>query len=738
MLRFQLHAARTLVALLATLSFVTIFAGAGLEARQDDDVAEVVAELKKSRDDADEELIEKLGEMGTREAMEGLVEVYDSMASIYMKLKIVTALESFDGIGEAEQPAMQKIMEIATGSRDLELREASVDALGRCRSLGKTFLVMIVESNAMGDVRERAMLRHTEFDTDKESDAAWYKKIWESQGEEENKKKKKAKRKKKGDEETEERKPRPLQSIRLMAFDSAAEFLTDAEVEDAASEDRNKNIQRSAMWEIKRRGNERKAEQIARDVFKSVMYDGVQRSSAAELLAAMHGEDMAKDFIDMASKVTTPDKARQRMAELLAEMDGEKVKRAVTRIVGKGKPHEKRFAMIAAQNIEDKKVDKAMRRGLTDKDETVQLLAIEMIGKRKDMEALEDLQKLVEKSKDEEVIAASLGAWGEIDSRNKDWREKLVGYASGDTRELRNAALRHLGDIKSKKHKDLLLAGLVHDDWSTRLAALKALAALRDPTLVGAIIEQMPNETGRMTLEFGTVLWKLTGKPYQTRTTAWQNWWKAEGSTFELVSESELARLEAEERDRRLKARTSTPSFFGIRIISERVIFVLDVSGSMAWELGGENSSYGDPVRIDVAKKELMKVLENLNEDALFNMIVFSSDVNGWLDDGIAGSTKRTRDEAIEYVERLGAGGGTNIHGAFQAAFEDPDVDTIVFLSDGEPTVGDVTDPERIRADVKTWNENRDITIHTIAVGMNLQVLEWISEDSGGTHVKYQ
>ena len=74
MLRFQLHAARTLVALLATLSFVTIFAGAGLEARQDDDVAEVVAELKKSRDDADEELIEKLGEMGTREAMEGLVE----------------------------------------------------------------------------------------------------------------------------------------------------------------------------------------------------------------------------------------------------------------------------------------------------------------------------------------------------------------------------------------------------------------------------------------------------------------------------------------------------------------------------------------------------------------------------------------------------------------------------------------------------------------------------------------
>jgi hypothetical protein len=64
-------------------------------------------------------------------------------------------------------------------------------------------------------------------------------------------------------------------------------------------------------------------------------------------------------------------------------------------------------------------------------------------------------------------------------------------------------------------------------------------------------------------------------------------------------------------------------------------------------------------------------------------------------------------------------------------------VDTIFVLSDGEPSVGDVLDPFEIRAHVKRWNKDREIVINSIAVGGSFQILEWIAEDSGGTHVRF-
>ena len=67
-------------------------------------------------------------------------------------------------------------------------------------------------------------------------------------------------------------------------------------------------------------------------------------------------------------------------------------------------------------------------------------------------------------------------------------------------------------------------------------------------------------------------------------------------------------------------------------------------------------------------------------------------------------------------------------------SFADPDVDTIFILSDGEPTAGDVLDPFRIREDVARWNRHRHIKLHTIAIGGNLEVLEWLAKDAGGTY----
>src|SRR6185295_12174772 len=96
------------------------------------------------------------------------------------------------------------------------------------------------------------------------------------------------------------------------------------------------------------------------------------------------------------------------------------------------------------------------------------------------------------------------------------------------------------------------------------------------------------------------------------------------------------------------------------------------------------------------------------DETSLFNIIAFSGGVDHWAE-GVSDSKKSSRDEAKLWIDRLGAGDGTNLYGAIQEAFADPDVDTIFILSDSEPAGGAVDDPGTIREHVRLWNENRHV-----------------------------
>jgi hypothetical protein len=52
--------------------------------------------------------------------------------------------------------------------------------------------------------------------------------------------------------------------------------------------------------------------------------------------------------------------------------------------------------------------------------------------------------------------------------------------------------------------------------------------------------------------------------------------------------------------------------------------------------------------------------------------------------------------------------------------------------------MGEIVEPLVIREHVASWNENRRIVINTVAVGGQFNILEWLAEDSGGTHVKFE
>ena len=61
-----------------------------------------------------------------------------------------------------------------------------------------------------------------------------------------------------------------------------------------------------------------------------------------------------------------------------------------------------------------------------------------------------------------------------------------------------------------------------------------------------------------------------------------------------------------------------------------------------------------------------------------------------------------------------------------------------VLLSDGQPTRGEITDPDQILAEVRRWNDLRRVKIHTVGVGNqhNEAFMRALAESSGGTYVK--
>ena len=168
-----------------------------------------------------------------------------------------------------------------------------------------------------------------------------------------------------------------------------------------------------------------------------------------------------------------------------------------------------------------------------------------------------------------------------------------------------------------------------------------------------------------------------------------------------------LKRRRKESEQKKLRDVTAVADGLYGPIYSERVIFILDKSGSMDTGTGGKMT------RWQAAKWQLKIALENLSDRSYFNIIGFSRDVVPFKK-SLVKSQKRNLEKAFKFIDGLEVGGETNIYGALQAAFQDPEMDTIYLLSDGAPTVGEIDAPSMIRDMVSGWNRDRMAIIMSI------------------------
>lgn len=161
-------------------------------------------------------------------------------------------------------------------------------------------------------------------------------------------------------------------------------------------------------------------------------------------------------------------------------------------------------------------------------------------------------------------------------------------------------------------------------------------------------------------------------------------------------------------------------------VIAKDLVFVLDTSGSMSGE------------KIVQAKEALNFVLQNLNPEDRFAVVSFS-DYPRAQSNKLLPVNQETRREAGDWVRKLDANGGTNIDDVLVMAlslFEANDrPHYVIFLTDGEPTVGK-TDPVTIIDDASNANVV-GARIFSFGVGydVNTILLDRLSQENHGTTV---
>lgn len=157
--------------------------------------------------------------------------------------------------------------------------------------------------------------------------------------------------------------------------------------------------------------------------------------------------------------------------------------------------------------------------------------------------------------------------------------------------------------------------------------------------------------------------------------------------------------------------------------VSKNIVLVLDKSGSMRGE------------KIEQARNALLYVLKNISSNDHFSLVLYDSQIQTFRE-SLVPATQENRDAAIAFVKQMEASGGTNIDGALDTAFrtlKDNDRPSyIVFLTDGEPTVGE-RDPRRIVTNAVSANKQR-ARILSFGVGhdVNSRLLDQISRDCFG------
>ena len=169
--------------------------------------------------------------------------------------------------------------------------------------------------------------------------------------------------------------------------------------------------------------------------------------------------------------------------------------------------------------------------------------------------------------------------------------------------------------------------------FACRRAVIQAMISIRLPEAVDALIELLPKVDGEARGDVLRHLGNVSGEQYGAHPEAWQAWWKKHKEKFQFPAEGAMSQATA-------APHRDLPSYYGLPIQARRIVFVVDISGSM----------HGP--RLAASERELNKTIDSLPEDASFSIVAFNNQVMVWKKN-LVPATLASKQSAQQYVYNL-------------------------------------------------------------------------------------
>lgn len=271
--------------------------------------------------------------------------------------------------------------------------------------------------------------------------------------------------------------------------------------------------------------------------------------------------------------------------------------------------------------------------------------------------------------------------------------------------------------------------------YGFRHTLTEAAGKFHDPQAVDFLVDVTGRFDGQLRHDTAVRLSELTGQRFGGHPDQWRQWWQSHRSDKGSIVPASAVSAATESAAIQSKSKadlpwpTPVPKFYEIPVFAKRVVFVIDRSKSML-------SSVDGVTRLDEAQNQIEQCVRSLTEDTFFNIVIYNERVEAW-SQRLNQATTMNKSDAIGFAFGLNGEGKTATYDALETALrQDPNLEAILFLSDGKPTAGKTPDPRLIVVQISAQNAIQQTAIHTIGIdtrGADAQFLAALAAQNRGT-----